>query len=472
MTDIAADYNECCRFDSRLANGMRQVPLRPAFAACWRKRLLARPLFVRARDMSATADDVLRFFDLLASLPQRLFDGDIRRYCATLGFNDTQARLISRFATIPPVRYGRADLYHDGTGFKLLEFNVASDIGGTQHGQLARALVNWSPFHEFASSHGVNYVDTCAYVADALRTAAEQVGGGDAPTVLILTEPGGIKKDPLVLAGLVEMLTAYGIDTQLAEPDAIRYRSGRIAVNDTDIDVILRYFNLDDIAMDPGAAEWSESLLRAHEEGRVVIWTGLNSAAYSHKMTLALLSDPRWRAALPAADNAVIDRLLPLTRILRHDRSVIKGEEVDLFEYARAERRNLILKPVRGWSGHGITPGWMCSDQEWRIRLGECGDGDHIIQWRVVPRTETVVNSSGYAEEDWIAAYGMFVTPAGYAGAHGRAIPADTGSVVNYGLNDEARTTTVFTYEQLSGARSPGLMGASGGQLVVDQLRA
>ncbi|HEY2579931.1 MAG TPA: hypothetical protein VGI74_26760 [Streptosporangiaceae bacterium] len=446
--EIIAEYNERCRADSHLANAMKRVPLRPAFGASWRQRLLTRPLFARARDMTAAADDVLRVFDLLASLPQRLFDGDMRRYCEALGFDSNQAGLIGRFAAVAPARYGRADMYHDGTGFKLLEFNVASDIGGTQHGQLARALFNWSPFRELARDHGLGYVDTCAHVANALRVAAEPVGGGTPPSVLVLTEPGGIKKDSLVLAGLVEMLNAYGIDAHLAEPDAIRYRSRRVVVGDADIHVVLRYFNLDDIAMDPSSAEWAEPLLRAHEDGRVVIWTGLDSAAYSHKTTLAFLSDPRWRAAFSPGEIAAADRLLPVTRILRDCRSVMDGQEVDLLEYARAERLNLILKPVRGWGGHGITPGWECQDRDWRVLLRDCADGDHLIQRRVVPRPEPVVNPAERLVENWIAAYGMFVTPAGYAGAHGRAVPAHTGSVVNYSLNDQARTTTVFTYGQ------------------------
>ncbi len=445
--EITTSYNERCLADPRLSDSMTLVPLRPAFRACWGERLLQRPLFVGAQELATAAADIQRLFDLLASLPQRLFGGDLRRYCDALGLDRGQADLVTRFATTTHPPYGRADLYHDGAGFKLLEFNVASDVGGTQHGQLARALCGWSPFREFAQDHELGYADTAAYVADTLRAAAAPLAQAD-PAVLVLCAPGGIKKDELILAGLIEILNAYGLRAYLAEPDAIRYRSGRVIAGDAEIHVVLRYFNVDDIAADPAGSDWAEPLLRAHEDGRVVIWTGLDSAAYSNKAALALLSDPKWRPAFSDEELAVTERLLPVTRVLRDRRSVVHGEEINVLDYARRQQSDLIIKPVRGWSGHGIVPGWECSQADWRALVNDRADGSYLIQQRVTPRTEPVLNRRARVVEDWVAVYGMFVTPAGYAGSFGRAVPARSGSVVNYSFNDQATTTTVFTYPE------------------------
>jgi hypothetical protein len=443
--ELATEYNERCRADSGLREVMTQVPLPPAFRACWGDRLLARPLFVRADDMTAAASDVLRVFALLASLPHRLFGGDLGRYCQALGFDRDRAALVRRFAGAAPVQYGRADLYHDGTGFRLLEFNVASDIGGTQHGQLARALSGWSPFREFALDHGLAYTDTSGRVAAALAAAAAPLAGQDPPSVLVLCEPGGIDKDPLVLAGLTDMLARYGIRAFLAEPGALRYRSGRVTVHGTDIHVVLRYFNLDDLAGGPGSDGWARLLLRAHQDGQVVMWTGLDSAAYSHKAALAFLSGPRWRDTFAPEEVAVVDRLLPVTRLLRDEFTMVDGQEINVLDYARERQASLVLKPVRGWGGRQVVPGWECSEQQWKTLLGDCAGGGYLIQQRVVPRPEPVVNPKTGATENWAAVYGMFVTPAGYAGAHGRAVPAGSGSVVSYSLTPQARTSTVFT---------------------------
>ncbi|MFJ7268904.1 hypothetical protein ACIQV3_20065 [Streptomyces sp. NPDC099050] len=43
----------------------------------------------------------------------------------------------------------------------------------------------------------------------------------------------------------------------------------------------------------------------------------------------------------------------------------------------------------------------------------------------------------------WVAAWGLFLTPQGYAGTDVRAAPAS--AVVNYGSNPLTRTTGVFT---------------------------
>lgn len=478
MTETTIAYNERCLVDGDLRDSMARIPLPPAFDACWGQRLLPRPLFVGGQEMTVTAEEVMRVFDLLASLPQRLFDGNVRRYCNALGFDRSRAELVGRFMTSAPARYGRADLYHDGTRFKLLEFNVAADVGGTQMGQLARSLLSWTPFREFARDREITYTDTSSHIASTLRTAADPLATRDSPEVLILCGPGGIKKDRLILAGLVETLNAYSLRARFAEPDAIRYQAGRVTVDGTRIDVVLRYFNLDDIVGDPEEVAWAWPLLRAHENGRVIIWTGLDNAAYSHKMTLVLLSDPRWRPAFSAQEITLLDRLLPVTRILRDANSIVDGEEVNLLDYARTERSNLILKPVRGWGGHGIVPGWEHSDREWRTLISDCADGNHLIQRRVVPRREPVVNPQTRAIENWTAVYGLFVTPVGYAGAFGRALPVDGGAVVNYSSNAQTRVTAVFTSDAIlrgfpspTGRRRSGRLPRCGGRCCQSRTR-
>ena len=52
------------------------------------------------------------------------------------------AELMRLGATGHPELYGRADAYHDGTSYKLLEFNVGSELGGIDAAQVNRALLN------------------------------------------------------------------------------------------------------------------------------------------------------------------------------------------------------------------------------------------------------------------------------------------------------------------------------------------
>jgi hypothetical protein len=112
--DLVTD--EFNRSTGSLRHAVREADLPPAYAACWRAQLLSRPMFVDEDDLHGAADDVLAFFELLTDLPRRLFDGDREAYCAALGVTGRRGEILRRSATGPGSRYGRADLYHDGTG--------------------------------------------------------------------------------------------------------------------------------------------------------------------------------------------------------------------------------------------------------------------------------------------------------------------------------------------------------------------
>jgi hypothetical protein len=442
---VTQEYIEQCRNDGALRDIVSALRLPPAFAACWAGRFLARPLFASAAEIGGAAADLLALFDLLAALPRRLFDGDPAAYCAALGLPAGQAEVAVRFMSGPPDRYGRADLYHDGDGFRLLEFNVASDVGGTQGAALLRALAATPPFAEFAAAHGLAYTDTGAHLARALRAAAAAVTDDPDPAVAVVCAPGGAAADRLVLAGLAETLAGHGLPAGVAEPGDLSYRGGRVLAGGRPVAVILRYFNLCDVA-EAGARRWAAPLLRAYEAGRVALWTGLDSAAYSSKMTLVMLSDPRWSAALSAAERALVDRVLPLTRQLGRPDTVIDGQQVGLADYCRAHRAELLIKPLDGWSGAGVVPGWEHGDREWAARLADGARHGALIQRRVRPRPEPVADPATGRVEPWAATWGLFLTPGGYAGADIRALPASAAAVVSFAGNPRTRTTGVFTY--------------------------
>lgn len=131
MSDhVTEAYNQqCLDGNTGLLNAMARAEFPPLFHVSCGHRLLPRPFFIDEGPMRAFADDIRSVFDLLTQLPDRLFDGDLGAYCTALGIPGRQAALMRRFAGGDPVPYGRADIYHDGTSFKLLEFNVGSELG-------------------------------------------------------------------------------------------------------------------------------------------------------------------------------------------------------------------------------------------------------------------------------------------------------------------------------------------------------
>jgi hypothetical protein len=437
---------ECLTPGSGLRTAALDAALPPGLSEVVGQRMLARPLFASESGMLGCADDVVALFHLMTSLPHRLFDGDFDRYCAELRIEPRAATMMRRLGDVPPPLYGRADLYHDGERFRLLEFNIASELGGIDqaHG-IPAAMLTADAFAAFARRHHLTYADTARHVATTLRRAGQAIAPGREPVVALLESPGGLTSLGSYWRSLQEHLRAEGLDFRLGEIGDVRQRGGRLYLDGTAIDVILRTFAVDEMCALPDGEELLEPIFRAHEAGTVVLWTPMASSLYGNKGCLALLSDPRWNDRYSADERALIDRVLPWTRSLSGSSS---PAEAQILDECRERREELILKPNANNGGVGIVAGWETDDEQWWRALKEVAPLGCVVQQRVVPRAEAVVDPRTGEVTDWWAVWGMYVTPDGYAGAYARALPHSSNAVISVSANAGTRFAGVFVYPE------------------------
>jgi hypothetical protein len=448
VTDrVTQEYVQRCLTDGgRLRTAVRQARPPRRYLECFGERMMPRPFFLPESEFRRAGDDLISIFELLVSLPGRLFDGDVARYCAALGYSPRQSALMRRLGGGRPALFGRSDLYHDGTSLKLLEFNVGSQLGGIDQSQIPPALLGVDVFAEFAREHRLDYLSTGEKIARSLYAAAEPVTGGAPPVVALLEADGAMAPLMKLLLSFQELLGGFGLDVRLAEVSQVRNQGGKLYLDNTPIDIVLRYFSVNQICRDPDGEAAVEPIFQAHEAGGTVLMTTLESFLFANKGCLALLSDPQWRDAYTPAERALIDRVVPWTRGLTAGPTDVDGRGVDLIEYCRDQRDRLILKPRNDFGGNGIVVGWERTDAEWKEALTTCATGDYIVQERVVQRREPVVDPDSGELQDWVCAWSTFVTPEGFSGSHIRALPADQTGIIGRGANAATRVTGVFCY--------------------------
>ena len=183
---VTRRYLEQCQADLALREVRSRAVTGPAFAEAYGSMPLPRPLFVDEAIIRGAADDACAIFDLIVSLPDRLFNGDRCRHAVAVGFDERYAALALRGADGRPDKYGRADMVYDGTGFGLVEVNVGSELGGIELSEASRALLEVDAFRGFAEAHQLSYVDTVSEVVALLRRVAQPVTGGRDPVVVLL----------------------------------------------------------------------------------------------------------------------------------------------------------------------------------------------------------------------------------------------------------------------------------------------
>ncbi|HEY2575520.1 MAG TPA: hypothetical protein VGI74_04365 [Streptosporangiaceae bacterium] len=383
---------------------------------------LSRPLFAASPECGQLYTGVEAVRQLLVTLPDRLYDGDFTAFAQDAGAEDYQLQAIaaSRSGQVSP--QARADLYEDATGFKLMEFNMGSALGGMENADLCRAMLRHPLLASFAAGHGLGYVDTMrAQVAGLL--AGTGFAPGSSPVVAVADWPGSYASR---LGPYMHKLAArwreFGLDAHGCHMGELEYRSGRVWLGGRAVDVVSRMWLLEYL-LEPGAAELLDPLLGAVARGEVAMFTPLDTELFGSKASLAMLSDERNRHLFTRQELASIDAILPWTRAVRPGPVTLEdGGTASLFDYAIGHASELVLKPTLRYGGQEVLPGWHpdTTPELWRDQLTKAMGGPYVIQRRIHPVPE-LFPAGGGELASWIVAWGVYTTSSGFGGIITRA---------------------------------------------------
>ena len=115
-------------------------------------RCMTRPVFLGRAEHAQLAADLENLFRALTALPDRLFGGDFGAFARAVGLTEDQVAAVLRSRSPAPVRMGRADLYPEPSGFRLMEINMGSTTGGGDNAMLNRAMLAHPALAEFAET--------------------------------------------------------------------------------------------------------------------------------------------------------------------------------------------------------------------------------------------------------------------------------------------------------------------------------
>ncbi len=92
-----------------------------------------------------------------------------------------------------------------------------------------------------------------------------------------------------------------------------------------------------------------------------------------------------------APGRALIAGNVPWTRIVADTWTTRDGEEIDLLEFIRRRRENLVLKPNDEYGGAGVTLGWEAGADQWDAAIDRAlsgREGRWVVQERIPVRRE------------------------------------------------------------------------------------
>ncbi|MFL6131139.1 MAG: hypothetical protein ACJ73E_19020 [Mycobacteriales bacterium] len=392
-------------------------------------RCLTRPAFLDRAERDLLEADLRQLHTALNGLPDRLFGGDLGGLARAAGMTEAQVTAIQRGRGTAPTRLTRADLYHDGATFRLMELNIGSTVGGLDNAVLNRAVLSHPPFAEFAAGHKLGYPDTMAELARML-TAEYATDSGRPPLFAAADWPASFATLEPQLRASAAVLGELGVEIIPCHLGQLDIGGGEVRLGGRHVDVVYRVFMNEDL-LDPGAPELVDPVLRAVERGEVQMFAPMDAELYGSKAVLAMLSDEANRDHFDAAELESLDRLLPWTRMVRDAPVTVDGERVGLPELAAERREELVLKPTLMHGGLGVMLGWRVDPQEWMAAMRAATDGPYVLQRRIRSVPEPFPAAVPGGTEQQLVNWMIFSMSRGFGGGIVRGSTDLSGGVLN-----------------------------------------
>lgn len=398
-------------------------------------RCLSRPAFLSQAQHAQIGSDMRWLHGALSDLPRRVFGGDRAAFARAVGVAEVQVSAALRGSrSDKPTTLCRPDFYIDTTGFRLLEMNMGSTVGGLDGGRLNKAFLTHPVVAKFVEEHNLTYVDPMHALVETFL-AESGFPSGSRPRVAAVDWPESFVTLEPELHNSAALLAEFGQEFIPCHLGQLEFRDRKVWLGGAPVDIIYRIFMLEDM-LHPDGPRLIEPVLAAVERGEVEIFTPLDCELYASKGALALLSDEANRHLYEPDELAVLDRVLPWTRMVRPGAVTVDGERVDLPEYAIDLQNELILKPTLLHGGKGVVPGWQVDPDEWKRQVRAAMDGPFVLQRRIRPVQELVPTDNGL--EPWVLLWGTYYGALGYGGAWVRGNTQLEGGVINQGLGATA----------------------------------
>ena len=348
-------------------------------------RFRPQPIFIEAEQRLSLERDLVGLLHLIRSVPERLFGNDVGRMCEAVGMGPLQRRAVLETWEDQDVFLSRADLYQDSTGFKVLEFNIVSALGGFETAEISRAMLAAPFLRRFVEEENLGFPETIDLFAAEIHRAARRRGLPERPRMVLVEWPQNMEKEGERMGYWAEAFSQRGFDASVCHSAQLRGEDGRLFFEGRPVDILYRYFLIEDLLDEEGARPLLDPILDAHRRGTVLLSMGFAGELLGNKRTLALLSDDVNRERFSAPELALIDRIVPWTRTVRPGRTRWREHEGDLMELALAHQAHFVLKPSLLHGALGFHAGWALSPKEWRSQLESAAQGPYVIQERVKP---------------------------------------------------------------------------------------
>ena len=345
-----------------------------------------RPFFLSPEDeqrVRVVAETVVQLAERVADLALKN-EGLLKQF----HLRDEELRLVRLGKTAGPASTAsRLDAFLLPESLKFAEYNGESPAGAGYTEVLAEIFRDLPVMKEFRTTYEIHSYALSAKLLDALVMSYLDWGGTSKRPQLLITDWREVptwSEFEILQARFAEL----GLSVELADPRDLQFDGKRLTANGKKIDLVYRRVLMNDIVARPAECK---ALVDAVAANAACMANHFRCKIPHVKAFFAVLTDERNDGLFTFAERELIRRHVPWTRVVADVRTAHHGQPVELLEFLRSERENLVLKPSDEYGGTGVSLGWESSEAEWDAMIEKAiapSEGCWIVQQRIPIRRE------------------------------------------------------------------------------------
>jgi hypothetical protein len=237
----------------------------------------------------------------------------------------------------------RMDANVENGSLCLRGFDASKPTGFAHAEPLADLFLDLPLLKDFKRGrYKVAKVGGAKHLLSAMLHAWKEFGGRHAPNIAILEAGqafGSAGAEGRLLAGLFHHA---GARARVVSPEELEYRNGKLSASDFRIDIVFRRVLTRELLVH---YDLSHPFLLAYRDRAICVVNDFRSELAQRRVLFELLTDESITARLPAADRKLIRTFVPWTRLVTQRKTKYKDQDVDLPEFIRRSREQLVLRP-------------------------------------------------------------------------------------------------------------------------------
>lgn len=273
----------------------------------------------------------------------------------------------------------RMDSFLLGGKVRFVEYNAESPAGIGYNDIMQDVFLATDLMKEFLREYPCQPLYTSDRLLKSLIDCYRTWGGTDKPVIGIIDYEG------LPTAHEFEIFRRFfnsrGYQCVVADPRKLDYDGEHLSFEGQNINLVYRRLLTTEFLDRYDACK---AVFEAYRDRKICMVNSFRAKFLHKKAIFALITDPAYQEGMSPEQLFSVYTHVPWTRRVEDGKTTdMEGKTIELLEYVRKNRRNMVMKPNDEYGGKGIFVGWEMDEAEWDNAIQTSLESFYLVQTKV-----------------------------------------------------------------------------------------